>query len=837
MSVHHDVLRTLIVGVCLCSVAYAAPKDDARRYFVAGLEAARAEQYEVALENFLSAQAAYPHPATLYNIARAYADLEKLDKAIEYYELFAQAEPEKAEDVEPIIRVLRARMNQEVSETPSSTGGTVSGAELERLNALARELAAITDALRQQADAEPPGDPSTETGDPGVDRPEGAEGEEILEEFLSEAYERVVVTASRYGQSPLDSPSTISVITAQDIRTSGATNIPDLLRRAVGVEVMSLAAAQPEVSIRGFNREISNKVLILVDGRSVYQDILATPLWGSLQIPLDLIDRIEITRGPGSAVYGANAVTGVVNIITKIPGEGKNIVRVEGGQPGYGKANAMTTGRSGRNSYRFSGGWHSTGRWSTEIDPEETPAITLFGEDDDVSLNVLHATGRVDRTFSDRGLISASGGHLEGATEFYTIGALGNYELNNVKSSYAQLDVGWDPVLLRVFYNGLNGNAGAWYGYSEPKQLPTVVNSDVLDAELSGVFDFETGTVTHRLSAGAGYRYKNIAWTYLDGDGAPIIENHFRAFVQEDARVGDVSFVGALRFDRHPLVDLQETISPRGAIVWRMRETTSLRVTSGTSFRNPSFAESYIDLEQPNANPQDGIYVTSSGNQDLVPERVFTAEIGVRDESSNIHTADATVYVNRVSNLIGLTDVVPTLDFYDDDDNGYQVGLTGFGNLESIYTGYGLELDGHLFPVTGLDLQANLHLQEIIEDDGAGNILDDQSASLAKFNANVAYSTPFRLDVSAGVHLVSAQTWRLRDFSQEDGSLIESSIDIPARAIPYGRLAVRLLDDESLEIAGVLWNPVGLVEEERFQEHPKGQLVGGRAYGSVTYRF
>ncbi|MEZ4234600.1 MAG: TonB-dependent receptor plug domain-containing protein [Myxococcota bacterium] len=91
-------------------------------------------------------------------------------------------------------------------------------------------------------------------------------------EFLGEAYERVVVSASRVGQDPLDSPATVTVLTADDIRLSGVVDLPDLLRRVVGVEIMAPAAGHSEIAIRGFQRKMNNKVLVLIDGRSTGRD-------------------------------------------------------------------------------------------------------------------------------------------------------------------------------------------------------------------------------------------------------------------------------------------------------------------------------------------------------------------------------------------------------------------------------------------------------------------------------------------------------------------------------------------------------------------------------------
>ncbi len=822
-----------LLGVLLWSgTGHAAPKDDARRHFMAGLDAASAGEYELALEEFLAAQDIYPHPHMLYNIARAYSDLGDLNNAIIYFELYAEAAPDKAADVVPMIQVLKARLSQAQPEDAAPRGavGSVSSAELRRLQRLAEELAEISEQLTEQQ-AVAAEEVSTEPAESGTDTLP-AVGEVG---FISEVYERVVVTASRYGQRPLDSPSTISVITEQDIRMSGATSIPDLLRRAVGVEVMSLAASEPDVSIRGFNRELSNKVLVMIDGRSVYWDILATPLWGTLPISLDEIERIEITRGPGSAVYGANAVTGVVNIITKLPGEGENRLHLDGGQPAYSQGTLMTTGRTDRITYRVATGWHQTGRWSTAVEPEQYESLQLFSEDDSISLSTIRANGRLDRTFLDKGLVSISGGYLSGYSEFYAIGALGNYLLKDIQGGYARADVAYDKYLLRVYYNKLVATAGTWVAYSEPKQLITRPDSDTVDVELSGLWDLQTGPIVHRISAGTGYRYKRVEWSYLEGDGAPISENHYSAFLQEDARIGALSLIGAMRLDQHPLVPLSETISPRGAAVYRITDTTSVRMTGGTSFRSPSFIESYAELTQPNANEYDAITITTVGNQALVPERVLTGELGIRDESSSIHTADATIYVNRVTDLIGLSSLRPEISFYEEDINGYQVGTTTFLNEESVYTGYGLELDGHLFPINGLDVQANLHLQQIIEDTGVQQ-LTDESASAVKVNLSAAYASPWRVDISGGVHYVSAQTWRLREFD-DTGSLVTESASIDARTFPTARIAVRPLPDDSLEIAGTVWNPAGLVEGGGSREHPKGQLVGGRAYASLIYRF
>jgi iron complex outermembrane receptor protein len=118
-------------------------------------------------------------------------------------------------------------------------------------------------------------------------------------------------------QNVADSAAAVYVITQEDIRNSASSTIPDLLRVVPGVEVGHVTNGVTAVSIRGFNGRNSNTLLVMVDGRSVYVSTLSGVFWDQLNIPLHDIERIEVVRGPGSTLWGANAVNGVINIITK----------------------------------------------------------------------------------------------------------------------------------------------------------------------------------------------------------------------------------------------------------------------------------------------------------------------------------------------------------------------------------------------------------------------------------------------------------------------------------------------------------------------------------------
>lgn len=126
-----------------------------------------------------------------------------------------------------------------------------------------------------------------------------------------------VTSVTRSPQKLASVASAIQVITAEDIRRSGATNIPEALRLASNLQVSQLNSSSWIISARGFNTVFANKLLVLIDGRTVYTPLFAGVLWDQQHVLLDDVDRIEVISGPGASMWGANAVNGVINIITK----------------------------------------------------------------------------------------------------------------------------------------------------------------------------------------------------------------------------------------------------------------------------------------------------------------------------------------------------------------------------------------------------------------------------------------------------------------------------------------------------------------------------------------
>ena len=140
---------------------------------------------------------------------------------------------------------------------------------------------------------------------------------DLTEASLEQLMNVQVTSVSKKEQKLARTAAAVFVITQQDIQRSGATNIPDLLRMVPGVQVARIDANAWAISIRGFNTRYSNKVLVLIDGRSVYSPSFSGVFWEQQGLPLEDIERIEVIRGPGATVWGANAVNGVINIITK----------------------------------------------------------------------------------------------------------------------------------------------------------------------------------------------------------------------------------------------------------------------------------------------------------------------------------------------------------------------------------------------------------------------------------------------------------------------------------------------------------------------------------------
>jgi iron complex outermembrane receptor protein len=166
-----------------------------------------------------------------------------------------------------------------------------------------------------------------------------------------------VTTVSKDPQQVLKTPAAVFVITQEDIRRSGATSIPEVLRLAPGVQVARIDANHWSVSIRGFAGQFSKSLLVLIDGRSVYTPLYEGVYWDVQDVMLEDVDRIEVIRGPGGTIWGANAVNGVINIITKSSESTHDtLVTLGGGNVDQGTGGVRYGGTAGTDfNYRIYG--------------------------------------------------------------------------------------------------------------------------------------------------------------------------------------------------------------------------------------------------------------------------------------------------------------------------------------------------------------------------------------------------------------------------------------------------------------------------------------------------
>ncbi len=154
---------------------------------------------------------------------------------------------------------------------------------------------------------------------------------DLTEKSLEDLMNVEVTSVSKKAEKLSRTAAAIYVVTQEDIRRSGALNIPDVLRTVPGLEVAQIDSNTWAISARGLNKQFANELLVLVDGRDVYSPTFGGVYWDVLDLPLEDIERIEVIRGPGGSIWGANAVNGVINIITKTAADTNGALVVEGG--------------------------------------------------------------------------------------------------------------------------------------------------------------------------------------------------------------------------------------------------------------------------------------------------------------------------------------------------------------------------------------------------------------------------------------------------------------------------------------------------------------------------
>lgn len=803
------------------------PRVEARRHFKTGMFLISEGRYDEAIAELLEAYAIKPHPNVLFNVARAHEAAGRTAEAVGFYRRYLETSPPDAEKVRDTLARLEPLVPKKADppvepkdkEPKAKAAPAVDEAALAKLAALAERLErAVAQAERR---AEEPDALPAPKGEAPAPAP-------AADDF-GVPYEETVVAAARRSQSSLEAPNATTVITGDEIRGSGLTSIPEILRRVPGAEVMAMGYSSSNLSIRGFNQRINNKVLVLVDGRPEYQDFLGVTLWPVLPVGLEEIERIEVIRGPAGALYGANAMLGVVNIITRAPGTGP---RAEAsGMFGNGNLAGGSFVMSGGDAVKFraSVGYQQADKFSRDYDEGRPDVLSAVAEP---NLGLRSARGNLTAfyAFNKHVSLAASGGVNRLFTEVYGIGLLRNYFLDGL-GGYAKVDFTGGPVKVRFFWNHLNANAGPQYAVQGQRSLENRLDSNVFDAEALFQQGFELGG-RHQLSAGVSGRLKRLSWAYT---GSLTEELHAAAFFQDEWRVvPSFTVVGSFRVDRHPLIDRGRpgvVPSPRLSLVFTPFEGQAFRAMVASAFRQPTFLESYVNLPIPTPGVT-GASVLTQGNRELRPERLLSAELGYRGEAARLGLSwDVAGYVNFVNDLVVLSAVapLPADQAFDPRSQSYLLGRSTFVNDPGSYRALGAELGLTWNATRGLDLRASSAVQTIQSVENAPVCGPCTQAPALKVNAGFLYRSPVRIDLSADVSYVTGTTWVEREPSPGDPTQILNVRNaLPGFAVVNARVAYRLLDDR------VTFAVVGQQLGPAHQEHPFGNNVNRRVFAQLT---
>ena len=836
-----DSSRVAVLLLLLLPAAAAADaRVEARKRFKQGMAQIHDEQFEEGIKQLLEAYSIKPHPNVLYNVAKAYESLHRYEEALSFYRRYLDSDPPDSTDVRKAIARLEPLLPKtkpkepEVTAPPKpvETRPAVDEATLQRLNALTERLeTAIAKAEERAAALEKQRDepkPAAATGTAPPADENALQGEEAG----AVPYEETVITASRRAQSTLESPNATTVITAEEIRMSGARSLPELLRRVPGADVMAMGVTSADVSFRGFNDRIANKVLLLIDGRPEYEDFLGITLWPAIPIELSEIERIEIVRGPGSALYGANAMLGVINIITRTPGTGPAFEAQGWGGNGSIAGGSLVASGGTKLRYRASAAYDQEDKWSRDYADGRTDVAPQVS---DTSLGYRSARANVVATYSfNRDFsVTASGGVNKLFTEIYPIGILRNFYLDGV-GGYAKADATLGPVKLKFWWENLSAQAGPQYWPIGERTIGTTLQSNVFDLEALFQKEF-TLLGRHRIAVGASGRLKRLSWTYI-GDLKQ--EIHAAAFVQEEWQpIRPVTLTASYRLDRHPLLDNGQpgyAQSPRVSAVWQFVEGHAVRASFATAFREPTFSESYTNLATPLPGIN-GASVLTQGNVALRPERLISAEAGYRGESARYGLEwELALYWNWVNDLIVLSAVspLPPAQAYDPITGTFLLGHANFVNDPNGYIARGAELGFTWSATRGLDIRLSAALQQVVSQGDPTQVCGPcTQAPAAKVFAGVSYRTPVGLDLSVDAAFVSSTVWVEREPNPADPSqIVNLTNPLNAYLVLNARAGYRFFDDRvSVAVVGTQLGP-------EHQEHPFGNLISRRVMGTITVR-
>ncbi len=495
---------------------------------------------------------------------------------------------------------------------------------------------------------------------PAAEIPAGAE---LEKEFALFAAEEIVVAAAKREQKISEAPAAITVLTEDDIRSAGVVSLADVFRLVPGMEVYYINPSDPVFNARGFGTEKNNRMLILVDGRVLANEFFGKNFIEAMPVSIEDIKRIEVIRGPGSSLYGANAYSGIISIITKKPEESHNVYE-----------SSVTAGTSTVDylKYPFGTSIYAV-RGGTKLDKVGFVYSAGYKQLNDL----LHPDfkihsierGRFRATYEPSEKTEASFEVGISKTEGNTFATLGTFHYN-FDDTYAHARYEWKDLKTSFYWKR---------SYTE---IPLIINLfglrelNLLGENFTGLsnsYDFEiqhslmTGEI-NRVTYGGNFRYNTYSSPIILKEVDIPVENgtkHFRldrevlggVFVQDEFRPLDELILTAdVRFDKFSITPY--AISPRVNVTYIPFSRHAFRTAYGRAFRKPIYMEAQmIPKEIPYdldvlLQMESNIFI---GNPLAKNEEIETVELGYRGQILDNLRVTIDTYYNELRNFINFT--------------------------------------------------------------------------------------------------------------------------------------------------------------------------------------
>ena len=483
-----------------------------------------------------------------------------------------------------------------------------------------------------------------------------ASGEQLGEQNLAshlaglpmeELLRTEVSSVLKHSSELVNSPAATTVLRREDILRLGATTLPDLLRVVPGLHVAQIDGNKWGVSARGFNGFFGGKLLVLVDGRSIYNSIYSGVFWDASDVPLDNIARIEIVRGPGAALWGANAVNGVINIVTRSAHE------TQGGQA------TVSTGNVDQGSASL--------RWGSIT--EDGAAWRLYSQSRHrAAQSAVVGNGNPgDSTRADRVGFRADGAP-GGNTWMLTGEAYAGQSGGAANPLSTSNDISGQHLLGRInrrLDSGSTLQVQAYLDHSwrrEPSS-GSVLEETVADLDLQHTVEL---TPAHRLLWGGGwrqYRFDSVGSAKLSFTPGNSIKNIANLFIQDEWTVlpDTLQIIAGARLEQVP--NHQAELQPNLRAVWQAAPRHTLWAGTASAVRSPNQVDTAIRYTGAGLDlPPGG---ASLGNPNFKPERLTSLEAGWRVQLAPTLSSDLAIYRNRYRDLQTLEfDGVANLIYY-----------------------------------------------------------------------------------------------------------------------------------------------------------------------------